>query len=120
VLPIIIFPPWSSAEIIAGLLTWLFLAFYWNVQHNYSLEVDDNRVRVVRGRVIRKGYVRYVREIDSWPSRGRTQLVLSEHAPAWVSLFGRVIVIPKGLPEYEQIKKKVLTWMVNSAGEYAI
>ena len=120
VLPMFIFPlirtslAWSSREIVAGLLTWLILAFCWYVQHNYSLEVDDNGARV-RGRVIRKGHIRYLREIDSWPLRGGPRLVLFEHAPAWVRLFGGAIVVPKGLPEYEQVKRKVFAWMVNSS-----
>jgi hypothetical protein len=41
-----IFPPWSSREIVAGLLTWLFLVVWWHVEHRYSLEVDDNSARV--------------------------------------------------------------------------
>jgi hypothetical protein len=120
ILPMFIFPlirtslAWNSREIISGLVTWLVLAIWWYVQHNYSLEVDDNSARI-GGRVIRKGHVCYAREINSWPLRGGPRLVLSEHAPAWVRLFDGVIVIPKGLPEYEQVKKKVFTWIVNSA-----
>jgi hypothetical protein len=120
VLPMIIFPliraslAWSSREIASGLMAWLALAFWWYVQHNYSIEVDDNSARV-GGRVVRKGYVRYLREIDSWPLRGGPRLVLSEHAPAWVHLFGGAIVVPKGLPEYEQVKKTIFSWTVNSA-----
>jgi len=112
---------WTPREIVTGLLTWLFIEFWWYVQHNYSLEVDEDSVRVVGGRVIRKGRVRYLREFNRWPWRGGTQLVLSEHAPAWVPpLFGGAIVIPKGLPEYEQVKQKVSTWMANSADGCAI
>jgi len=120
VLPMIIFPlirpswAWTPREIIAGVLTWLFLTFWWYVQHNYSLEVDDNNLRIVGGRVIRKGRVRYAREFDSPPWRGGPRLVLSEHERVWARLFGGVIVIPKGVPDYEQIKEKVSTWMVNS------
>jgi hypothetical protein len=120
VLPMFIFsligtsPAWDLREIVPGLVTWLVLAFWWYVQHYYSLEVDDNSARV-GGRVVRKGYVRYLREIDSWPWRGGPGLVLSEHAPVWVHLFGGVIVVPKGLPEYEQIRQKISTWMVDSA-----
>jgi hypothetical protein len=118
VIPMFIFPwihsalAWSSRDIFTGLLTWLLVAIWWYVQHSYSLEVDDNSARV-GGRVIRKGYVRYVREIDSGLLRGGPRLIVSEHAPAWVHLFGGAIIIPKGLPEYEQLKKKVLTWTVN-------
>jgi hypothetical protein len=119
VLPMFIFPlirtslAWTPREIVSGLVTWLVLAFWWYAQHNYSLEVDDKSARV-GGRVVRKGHVRYLREIDSWPLRGGTRLVLSEHAAAWVHLFGSVIVVPKGLPEYEQVKRTIFTWMVNS------
>ena len=120
VTPMFIFPwvsaslAWGSREIATGLLTWLALAVWWSLQHNYCLEVDDNSARV-GGRVVRKGHVRYVREVDSWPLRGGPQLVISEHAPAWVRLFGGVIVVPKGLPEYEQVKKTIFTWTENSA-----
>jgi hypothetical protein len=114
-LPMIIFPPWSLGAIITGLMTWLFLGVYWYFDHNFSLEVGDDSVRVVGGRVIRKGQVRYLREFDSGPLRGGPRLVLSEHVPTWVRLFGGAIVIPKGLPAYDQIKQKVLTWMVDSA-----
>jgi hypothetical protein len=120
VLPMLIFPwirpswAWTPREIIAGLMTWLFLSFWWYVQHNYSLEVDDNSVRIVGGRVIRKGHLRYVREINRRPWRGGRRLVLSERAPVWARLFGGVVVIPEGMPDYEQVKNKVFTWMANS------
>jgi hypothetical protein len=69
---------------------------WWYVQHNYSLEMDDNSARV-GGRIIRKGYVRYAREVDSRPLAGGPRVVLSEHASARIRLFGGVIVVPKGL-----------------------
>jgi hypothetical protein len=105
---------WTPREIVTGLLTWLVLEFWWHVQHNYSLEVDDDSVRVVGGRVVRKGYVHYLREINSPPWRGGPRLVLSERESPWVHLFGGAVVIPKSLPDYEQIKNKALTWMVDS------
>jgi hypothetical protein len=117
VLPMILFPliraswAWTSREIVSGLLTWLFIEFCWYVQHNYSLEVDEDSVRVGGGRVVRKGHLRYVREINSRAWRGGPRLLLSERPPAWARLFGGVIVIPKGVPEYQQIKEKVVTWM---------
>ena len=120
VLPMIIFPlirpswAWSPRAIVAGLLTWLVLQFGWYFQHNYSLEVHDNSVRV-GGRVVRKGHVRYLREIDARPWRGGPRLILSEHVPLRARLFGGGVVIPNGLPEYEQIKKNVSTWTANSA-----
>jgi hypothetical protein len=60
VLPMIFFPlirpswAWTSREMVTGLLTWLFIEFWWYVQHNYSLEVDEDSVRVVGGRVAPK------------------------------------------------------------------
>ena len=71
-------------------------------------------MRVVGGRVIRKGHLRYLREINSRPWRGGPRLVLSERESPWVQLFGGAVIIPKGLPDYEQIKNKALTWLVDS------
>lgn len=68
-------------------------------------------VCVAGGRVIRKDHLRYVREINSRAWRGGPRLLLSEHAPARARLFGGVIVIPKGVPEYQQIKEKSFAWM---------
>jgi hypothetical protein len=125
VLPMIVFRlirpsfAWSPREIVTGLLTWLCITIWWYVQHNYSLEVDDSSVCVVGGRAVRKGHVRYVREINNRPWRGGPRLVLSERAPAWARLLGGVVEIPAGLPEYEQIKKNVFTWMANSHGPEA-
>ena len=71
VLPMIIFPlirpswAWTSREMVTGLLTWLFIEFCWYVQPNYSLKVDEDSVSVVGGRVVRKGHLRYVREITA-------------------------------------------------------
>ena len=105
---------WSWWELVPSLLTWLVLEFSWYFRTHYSLEVDDNSVRVVGGRVVRKGHLRYVREINSRRWRGGTRLLLSERPPTWARLFGGVIVIPKGVPEYQQIKEKIFAWMVNS------
>jgi len=41
-------------------------------------------------------------------------LLLSERAPVWARLFGGAIVIPKDVPDYEEIKNKVFAWMANS------
>jgi hypothetical protein len=104
--------PWSWRDFTSSLITWLLLAFWWGYQYHYSLEINDNSARV-GGRVVRKGHVRYLREMDCL--FGGARLVLSEHGAAWVHLFGGAIVIPKRLPEYEQIKAKVSTWIVNPA-----
>ncbi|HEY6621353.1 MAG TPA: hypothetical protein VIY68_17545 [Steroidobacteraceae bacterium] len=108
-------PAWSWRELIPVFVTWAALEILWYFQTHYSLAVDDNSVHVAGGRVIRKGHLRYVREINSRPWRGGPRLVLSEHALIWARLLGRIIVIPKGLPEYEQIKEKVFAWRVKSA-----
>lgn len=103
---------WSWRDMGSDLVTWLLLAFWWHLRYNYSLEVNDDSIRV-DGRVVRKGHVRYLQETDcrlSGPS-----LVLSEQGPGWVHRFGSVIVIPKRLPDYAEIKAKLLTWMANSA-----
>jgi hypothetical protein len=124
VLPMFIFSligtslAWDLREIVPSLVTWLVLAFWWYGQHSYSLDVDDDSARV-GARMVRKGYVRYLLEIDSWPVRGGPQLVFSAHASAWARLFGGVIVVPKGLPEYQQIKQEISTWIVDSAGHDA-
>ena len=41
-------------------------------------------------------------------------MLLSERPPAWARLFGGATVIPKGVPDYEEIKNKVFAWMANS------
>ena len=68
-------------------------------------------VCVAGGRVIRKDHLRYVREINSRAWRGGPRLLLSERPPGWARLFGGAIVIPKGVPEYQQIKEKSFAWM---------
>ena len=99
--------PWSWRDVFTALLTWFFLGIWWYWQYSYSIEVDVHSIRSGR-RVVRKGHVRYLREIE--PLFGGRRLVLSEHGPAWVHLRGGVIEIPKGIPEYEQIKTKIFTW----------
>jgi hypothetical protein len=90
---------------------WLFWKFWYSSDLNYSLELTDNDIRI-GNRVVRKGYVRYLREFNCvfWKSR----LELSEREPRAIWFHGPTVIIPKGLPEYEQIKAQVTTWMVNS------
>jgi hypothetical protein len=99
--------PWSWRDVCTALLTWFFLEIWWYWQYSYSIEVDENSIRSGR-RVVRKEHIRYLREID--PLLGGPRLVLSEHGPAWVRLLGGAIEIPKGIPEYEQIKTKIFAW----------
>ena len=100
--------PWSSVDLIGAFLVWVFFEIQWYGHHSYSIDVEENCIRSGR-RVVRKGYIRYLRELDSL-LRGR-RLVLSERGPAWVHLLGGVIEIPKGIPEYEHIKADVSTWV---------
>ena len=108
-------PPWHWTE--RDLYTYVFMgvafALWWSSAYNYSLEIDDNTVRV-GGRVVRKGHVRYLREFDRELLRG-PRLVLSEHGPLWVQFLGGIVVVPKGLPEYQQIKTQVSMWVVDTA-----
>jgi hypothetical protein len=78
-------------------------------RYTYRLEVDDNTLRA-GGRVVRKGHVRYLREIDA-RLLGGPQLVLSEHGSLWVHLFGGAILIPQRVPQYDEIKKAPSAWM---------
>jgi hypothetical protein len=107
VLPMIIFSAWSFREIITGLLTRLVLGFWWYMQHEYSIEVNESNVRS-GGRVARKWHIRYLREIDHL--FGGRRLVLSEHGSLWARLFGGAIEIPEGIRDYETIKTKIFAW----------
>jgi hypothetical protein len=99
--------PWRWRDVVTALLTWLLLVVWSYGLRNYSIDVDENSIRS-RGRVVRKGHTRYLREIYSL--FGGRRLVLSEHGAVWVYLLGGVIEIPRGIPGYEQIKSKVFTW----------
>jgi hypothetical protein len=84
----------------------------WLSADNYSLEIDDITARV-RWRKVRTGHVRYLREFGSKFLQG-PRLELSERGPLGARFFGGVVVVPKGLPDYEQIKKQVSTWMAEA------
>ena len=109
--------PWhgTEADIISAIITYAVMlgAFVlcWHFEFNYSLEIDDNSARA-RWRVVRKGHLRYLREFQGGLFRA-PRMELSEHGPIWVRFLGGVVV-PKGLPEYEQIKTNILDWMVNT------
>jgi len=105
---------WIDA--LSSLLTWLVFVVWWTLENNYSLEVNDNDIRV-GGRVVRSGHVRYVREVSRRLSRG-PGLQLAEHGSLWVHFLGGVIVIPKSLPNYEAIKGRVATWVVDSGAPH--
>jgi hypothetical protein len=114
-------PPWhwTEGEIIGGMFIWGAFALCWHFAYNYSLEIDDNNARV-RWRVVRKGRVRCLREFGHGLLHGGgllqgPRLVLSEHGPLWAQFLGGIVVVPKGLPEYEQIKAQISTWLVDAA-----
>jgi hypothetical protein len=90
---------------------------WWWSSYSYTLEVDDNTARVGR-RVVGKGYMRCFRELKGGLFQG-PRLELSEHGPLWVRFFGGVVVVPKGLPEYRQIKMQVSTWLLDKAASAA-
>ncbi len=104
---------WEEREVFGCVIGEAVFAFEWSYSHNYSLEIDEDSVRV-RGRVVRKGHVCYLRELDGNLWEG-PRLVFSEHGPVGVQFLGGVVVVPKGLPEYEQIRMKVSTWVVDAA-----
>jgi hypothetical protein len=111
--------PWFSpplkridlyADTFGSVIMGIAIVWWWSSAHHYSLEIDDNTARV-GGRVVRKGRIRYMRELDGRLLRG-PRLILSEHGPLWVQFLGGTVEVPKGLPEFEQIKLQVSTWML--------
>jgi hypothetical protein len=102
---------WVSDLVVVGIGAFVFESR----RRQYDLEVDDEEIRMRGGglklgdRKVRRGRIRYSHE-----SRGNllreAGLRLSEHGSIGRFLFGYVW-IPASLPEYEQLKAKVLTWM---------
>lgn len=108
-------PPWhwTGRDILTYVLMFVFFSLWWSFENSYSLGIDDNSIRV-GGRVVRKGHIRYLREFDGGLAKG-PRLVLSEHGSLWVQFLGGAVVVPKGLPEYAQIKAQVSTWVTDAA-----
>lgn len=106
-------PPLKPTDLLANAIAFVIAGIVfvwgWSSAHHYSLEIDDNTARV-GGRVVRKGRIRYMRELGGGLLQG-PRLVMSEHGPLWVKLLGGAVEVPRGLPEYEQIKLTVSTWM---------
>jgi len=105
--------PWTIGHLTGFIIFAIVFVCVWLSAYNYSLEIDDNSARV-RWRVVRKGYVRYFREFKGGLFNG-PRMELSEHGPRWVRFLGGTVVVPKGLPDYEQIKSQVSTWLVDAA-----
>jgi uncharacterized membrane-anchored protein len=102
---------WFPDVVVAGIVTFLFESR----RREYDLEVDDEEIRMRGGalklgnRKVRRGRIRYSHE--SWGNIMREAgLRLSEHGRIG-SFFSGYVWIPATLPEYEQIKAKVMTWM---------
>ncbi len=106
---------WRERDILGGVFAAAVFEFEWSFAHNYSLEIDEDSARV-GGRVVRRGHVRYLRELDGNLWEG-PRLVISEHGPVWVQFLGGVVVVPKGLPDYEQIRTRVSMWVVDAAAD---
>ncbi len=94
-------------EIMIWLISYVIWILWWLSSNYYSLEIDDNAARVGR-RMVRKGHVRSLHEFKGGLFQG-PRMELSEKGQLW---FGSVITVPKGLPQYEQIKTQVSTWIV--------
>lgn len=79
----------------------------------YDVEIDDEVIRIRNGdwhnRSVRKGHIRYLREVTGNLFR-EGALRLSEYGPIRTHFFG-CVWIPASLPEYEQIKAKARSWM---------
>jgi len=101
------------AAILGAVLIGGTFVLWWSSAHNYSLEIDENAARVGR-RVVRKGQVRYMRELNRRLLEG-PQLILSEHGSLWVQFLGGAVKVPKGLPEYEHIKSQLSAWLAEAA-----
>jgi len=103
--------PWNWESTAIAVLAWGGTELIWWSNYHYSIQIDDTSARMGQS-VVRKGHVRYVLEKGNFITGHR--LVLSEHRRR---CFGRAVIVPKGLPEYEQIKSQVSTWVVNPATE---
>jgi hypothetical protein len=82
---------------------------------SYDLGIDDDGIRLMWNRkvarIVRRGHISYVRE---WGKGGHRRLVVSERGPAFTRWLWGGIAVPASLPEYEQIKAEVLTWLGDS------
>ena len=109
---------WGVHDYIGQAVIGTFLLFFFQQEGPFDLEVDLSGIRKIkRGQVERavsSERIRYARESGYGPFRA---LVVSEHPLAWLGL-GRLIV-PARLPEYEQIKAQVLSWIEHPRGNPA-
>jgi len=95
-----------------GIICVLTAFFADSVRKKYDLEVDDESIQMRRGwfgnHRVRRGHIRYVREY-----RGNLlhepALRIAERG-AIGRFFWGYVSIPASLPEYQQIRAKVMTW----------
>jgi hypothetical protein len=109
---------WSDwRSLVIGGVVYFVINLFWKPKvAAYDLEIDDgDGIRLLRGgaieRKVRRDRIRYARE---WGSGGFRRLVISEHGPAFTRWFWGGIGVPASLPDYEQIRAEVLTWLQNS------
>jgi hypothetical protein len=100
-----------------GVICVLALLFF-HQEEPYDLELDASGIRKIKNGLVERAVsserIRYARE----SGRGSFQsLAVSEHALAWLGL-GR-LTIPERVPEYEQIKAQVLSWVEHPRGNPA-
>jgi hypothetical protein len=92
--------------------------FFFQQEEPYELEIDASGIRKIRNgqveRAVSSGRVRYAKESGRGPFRTFT---VSEHAFAWLGWGG--LTIPARVPEYEQIKAQVLSWIEHPRGNPA-
>jgi hypothetical protein len=92
--------------------------FFFHQEEPFDLEVDASGIRKIKNgqveRAVSSERIRYARESGRGSFRS---LAVSEHALAWLGL-GRLI-IPARVPEYEQIKAQVLSWVEHPRGNPA-
>ena len=99
---------------ITGFLTqWVLFSmafFVLGLEPPYDLEIDNDGIRIVRNNRVKRNLtrerVRYAKESGWGPYRG---LVVSENSLG--RFWFRSIVIPKTIPEFEQIKARVVSWV---------
>jgi hypothetical protein len=87
----------------------LFSHLFATRPQSYDLEIDNDGMRQLRDgvveRVLNRDRVRYVRE---W--KKANILVISEHGPVWTRFLWGGIAVPKGMPNYDEIKAQLLSW----------
>jgi hypothetical protein len=108
----------TTADFVGQGIICAVLLFFFQQEEPYDLEVDGSGIRKIKNgqveRSVSSERVRYARESGRGPFR---TLCVSENVLAWWG-FGRLI-IPARVPEYEQIKAQVLSWVEHPRGDPA-